>query len=108
MNSVIQTNLSRAAVEGYMPQVSQRTVLEGVEHILGSGNGTLDFAVEGENQYYTWRGNEDAEWDVENVDRIENAEEDRFVIYPEGEYFVCEIEAEREEGNSGPVHCFCE
>jgi hypothetical protein len=91
-----------------MPQVSQRTVLEKVEHILASGTGTLDFAVEGENQYYTWRGTEEADWSVEDVKRIENSEEDRFIIYPEEDYFTCEIEAETDENNTGPVNCYCE
>lgn len=91
-----------------MPEVSQGTVLQRVEHIIGSGNGTLDFAVEGEDQYHTWRGTEDADWNVEDVDRIENIEEDRFIIYPEKDYFVCKIEAEKEEENTGPVSCYCE
>jgi hypothetical protein len=75
---------------------------------LGSGTGTLDFAVEDENQYYTWRGAEEADWSVEDVERIENSEEDRFIIYPEDDYFTCEIEAETEEENTGPVNCYCE
>jgi hypothetical protein len=91
-----------------MPSISQTTVVEEVEHILASGTGTLDFAVEDENDYYTWRGSEEADWEVKDVARVENADEDRFVIYPEGEYFVCEIEADGEENNSGPVRCYCE
>ena len=91
-----------------MTSVSQKTVLDEVEHILASGTGTLDFAVEGEDDYYTWRGSEEADWEVEDVARVENADEDRFVIYPEGEYFVCEIEADGEENNVGPVRCYCE
>ena len=91
-----------------MTSVSQKTVLDKVEHILASGTGTLDFAVEGERDYYTWRGSEEADWEVEDVARVENADEDRFVIYPEGEYFVCEIEADDEENNVGPVRCYCE
>lgn len=91
-----------------MPSVSQKTVLDEVEHILASGTGTLDFAVKGENDYYTWRGSEEADWKVEEVARVENADEDRFVIYPEEEYFVCEIEADSEENNVGPVRCYCE
>jgi hypothetical protein len=90
-----------------MPSVAQPVVLEKVEHVLGSGNGILDFAVEGEKDYYTWRGSEEADWEVEDVAEVENAGEDRFVIYPEGEYFVCEIEADGEENNVGPVRCFC-
>ena len=91
-----------------MTSVSQKTVLDKVEHILASGTGTLDFAVKGENDYYTWRGSEEADWEVEDVARVENADEDRSVIYPEGEYFVCEIDADGEENNVGPVRCFCE
>jgi len=91
-----------------MTSVSQKTVLDEVEHILASGAGTLDFAVKGENDYYTWRGSEEADWEVEDAARVENADEDRFVIYPEGEYFVCEIEADGEENNVGPVRCYCE
>jgi hypothetical protein len=91
-----------------MPVVSQTTVLHDVEHIIGSGNGTLDFAVKGEDGYYTWNGVEDADWDVEDVDRIENTEEDRFIVYPVGETFTCEIDAGEDELNHGPVRCYCE
>ncbi|GAB3680442.1 hypothetical protein GCM10028857_03170 [Salinarchaeum chitinilyticum] len=91
-----------------MPLISQETVLTDVEHILGSGGGTLDFAVAGENSYYTWHGVEDAEWSVEGVERVENDDEDRFLIYPEGDFFTCEIGADGEEHNSGPVHCYSE
>lgn len=91
-----------------MPLVSQETVLTDVEHILGSGTGTLDFAVAGENSYYTWRGVENANWTVEGVERVENDDEDRFVIYPEGDSFTCEIPAEGDEANQGPVRCFSE
>lgn len=79
--------------------------LEDVEHVLGSGNGVLDFAVEGRNEFVTWWGTEDAKWTVEDVERIENADEDRFIVFPEGEYFTCEIEVEDEGYNSGPVRC---
>lgn len=89
-----------------MPLVSQETVLTGVEHILGSGTGTLDFAVAGEDSYYTWHGTEDADWEVEGVARIENGDEDRFLIYPEGDSFTCEIDASGQEHNSGKVRCF--
>jgi hypothetical protein len=89
-----------------MATISQTRRLERVEHILGSGTGVLDFAIEGQDDYLTWLGSEDADWSVEGVDRIENAEEDRFVIFPEDEFFVCEIEAEAEEHNSGPVRCW--
>jgi hypothetical protein len=91
-----------------MPLVSQKTVLRQVEHVLASGNGTLDFAVAGDDEYHTWRGHEEADWTVEDAGRVENADEDRLVIYPEGEYFVCEIAAEDEEFNHGPVRCYCE
>lgn len=91
-----------------MTQITRQTRLEQVEHIIGSGVGILDFAIEGEREYYTWRGTEDADWDIEDVDTLENDEEDRFIIYPEGEYFTCEIGAEAEEGNAGPVRCWCE
>jgi hypothetical protein len=82
--------------------------LKQVEHVLASGTGTLDFAVEGENDYYTWRGSEEGAWEVEDVARLENTEEDRVVIYPEEDYFVCEIEADGEKNNTGPVYCYCE
>lgn len=91
-----------------MPRISQTTRLDHVEHIIGSGAGILDFAVEGEDGYYTWEGNENADWEVENVDLVENGEEDRFVLFPEGEYFTCEIGAKGEEENDGPVRCWCE
>jgi hypothetical protein len=85
-----------------MSHITQTTRLERVEHILGSGTGTLDFAVEGEEEYYTWEGNEDADWDVEDVESVENVDEDRFLIYPEEAYFICEIDAERDV-----VRCWC-
>jgi hypothetical protein len=91
-----------------MPSVKQPKSLKQVEHILASGTGTVDFAVEGENEYYTWRGSEEGDWEVDDVARLENAEEDRVVIYPESEYFVCEIDADGEENNVGPVRCYCE
>lgn len=91
-----------------MATISQPRRLERVEHILGSGNGVLDFAVDGQDDYLTWWGDEDADWTVEDVDRIENTDEDRFIIFPEGDYFVCEIEAQGEEHNSGPVRCWSE
>lgn len=62
-------------------------VLDRVEHILGSGTGKLDFTVDGENEYYTWRGIEDADWSVSGDVRVENDDEDRFLIYPEGRSF---------------------
>jgi len=85
-----------------MSHITQTTRLERVEHILGSGTGTLDFAVEGEDSYYTWEGQEDADWDVEDVESVENVDEDRFLIQPEAAYFVCEIDAERDV-----VRCWC-
>lgn len=88
-----------------MPVIANDIVLERVEHILGSGTGTLDFAVAGESEYYTWYGIEDADWSTTGVERIENDDEDRFLIYPNGDYFRCEIEAENQEGNPGPVRC---
>lgn len=91
-----------------MARISQTTCLENVEHILGSGTGTLDFAVGGENSYYTWEGSEDADWTVEDVAHVENVEEDRFILHPKGEYFTCEIDADAEEENKGPVRCWCD
>lgn len=90
-----------------MPTITERTKLEQVEHILASGSGVLDFAVAGEDNYYTWRGTEEADWRVDDVRCVENAEEDRLILYPEGD-FTCEINAENEENNAGPVRCFCE
>ena len=72
-----------------MSRITQTTRLGRVEHILGSGTGTLDFAIEGEDVFYTWEGGEDADWDVEDVKSIENADEDRFLIFPEEKYFTC-------------------
>lgn len=91
-----------------MPTIAQRTQLERVEHILGSGTGTLDFVVAGESAYYTWHGTEDADWEVDDVSTVENVDEDRIIIYPEGDYFTCEIVADGEEHNTGPVRCWCE
>lgn len=91
-----------------MPRISQTTRFERVEHIIGSGTGLLDFAVEGNSGYYTWEGDEDANWTIEDVDHVENIEEDRFILHPKGDYFTCEIDAEAEEGNRGPVRCWCE
>ncbi|ELZ20999.1 hypothetical protein C477_05857 [Haloterrigena salina JCM 13891] len=91
-----------------MARITQPTRLDRVEHIIGSGTGMLDFAVEGENDYYTWDGGEDADWKIEDVDSVENIDEDRFIMYPDGEAFVCDIASEGEEGNTGPVRCWCE
>lgn len=90
-----------------MPIIRTKTTLEKVEHVVGSGTGTLDFAIAGEDDYYTWNGIENADWTVEDVDYVENIEEDRFILYPEGEYFTCEIEADDEEFNEGTVFCHC-
>jgi|GEM_PF-2797741 hypothetical protein len=91
-----------------MARITQSTRLSRVQHIVGSGTGVLDFAVDGEDGYYTWDGNEDADWEIEDVASVENIDEDRFILYPEGEFFVCEIESQGEEQNTGPVHCWCE
>ncbi|EMA11774.1 hypothetical protein SAMN05443574_12127 [Haloarcula vallismortis] len=91
-----------------MARITQSTRLSRVQHIVGSGTGVLDFAVDGEDDYYTWDGNEDADWEVEDVASIQNIDEDRYIMYPEGEFFVCEIESQGEEKNTGPVHCWCE
>lgn len=91
-----------------MARITQSTRLSRVQHIVGSGTGVLDFAVDGEDSYYTWGGNEDADWEVEDVASVENIDEDRFILYPEGEFFVGEIESQGEEQNAGPVHCWCE
>jgi len=72
-----------------------------------SGIGILDFSVSGENSYYTWRGTEESDWEVSDVERVENVEEDRIILYPEDEFFTCEIEAKGEEENEGPVDCYC-
>lgn len=86
-----------------MREIMQPTYLERVEHILGSGSGLLDFAIEGENEPRTWIGREDAEWTIEDVDYVENIDEDRFMMHPEGEFFACEIET----GDDPTVRCWC-
>lgn len=91
-----------------MPRITQQQRFERVEHILGSGVGVLDFAIEGDDEYYTWSGTEMSDWVIEDVGTVENAEEDRFIIYPEGKYFTCKIDADREEENTGSVRCWCE
>jgi len=91
-----------------MTRISQSVSLERVEHVAGSGVGTLDFAVEGDSSYHTWEGDEDADWTIEDVARVENIEEDRVIMYPRGDYFTCEIDADAEEGNEGTVRCWCE
>ncbi|MFC7141825.1 hypothetical protein ACFQMA_18565 [Halosimplex aquaticum] len=77
-----------------MVRITERSRLERVEHILGSGSGILDFAVEGEPNYYTWEGNEGSDWVIDDVDYVENDDEDRFILYPEEDFFICEIEDE--------------
>jgi len=90
-------------VSSTMVRISEPTRLDRVQHIVGSGTGVLDFAVEGESEYYTWEGSEDADWEVDGVGRVENIEEDRFIMYPAGESFVCEVE---EGASGGVVRCW--
>lgn len=82
-----------------MVRVSAPACLDRVRHIVGSGTGVLEFAVEGESEYYTWEGSEDADWEVDGIGRVENIEEDRFIMYPSSEYFVCEIELTSDAGS---------
>lgn len=89
-----------------MVDVSQGSKLTDVEHILGSGTGTLDFAVKGENTYYTWDGTEEATWDIEGVEKATNDDEDRFIMFPQGESFTCEITLN--ENGEETVHCWSE
>jgi hypothetical protein len=89
----------------YMPTIADNLVLDRVEHILASGTGVLDFGVVGEDQYYSWWGTEDADWTVKNIGSIQNTEDDRIVFYPANDYFTCEIAADSEEDNRGPVRC---
>lgn len=91
-----------------MSDTGQERRLERVEHILGSGTGVLDFAIDGQNQYETWVGLEDAEWTVDGVESVENAEEDRFIMYPEGDYFICEITSEESSDEKEVVQCWSE
>lgn len=91
-----------------MPRITKSTRLNEVEHVLGSGGGTLDFAVESEREYYTWEGNEDADWAIEDVDCVENAEEDRFILYPDENHFICKIDSPVKEGSEAHVRCWCE
>lgn len=91
-----------------MPRLAESVKLDRVHYIVGSGTGVLDFSVAGEEQYYTWDGQKAAEWNVEDVATVDNLEEDRFIMYPDGEYFMCEIEPQGDEGNLGPVTCWCE
>lgn len=91
-----------------MPVITSDCVLENVEHILSSGSGVLDFAVSDKDEYYTWWGTEKADWEIDGVSHIENAEEDRIAIYPAEDTFYCEISASGEEFNTGPVKCVSE
>jgi hypothetical protein len=91
-----------------MTTITTDVRLDSVEHILANGSGTLDFAVAGEDGYTTWRGTEDADWNFDDVGGVENVDEDRFIVYPDGEYFVCDVNAAGEEQNPGPVECWCE
>lgn len=50
-----------------MAIITESMTLDHVEHIEASGSGTLDFAVAGEDQSYTWFGIEGSEWTVEDV-----------------------------------------
>lgn len=91
-----------------MSRITQPTRLERVDYILGSGTGVLDFALQGESSYATWEGDEEVDWEIDDVSHVENAEEDRFIIYPRGEHFVCEIRIGTEEESTGSVRCWCE
>ena len=88
-----------------MPIITSDLVLDEVEYILSSGTGTLDFAVRGEDDYYTWWGTEEADWKVDGVEHVENDSEDRLILYPVGGTFSCDISADGEEFNTGPVRC---
>jgi hypothetical protein len=89
-----------------MTRIETETRLEQVEHVLGSGTGVLDFAVAGESSYYTWEGEEVNDWKIDDVGSLENADEDRFIVYPAGEYFTCLIEPEAQR--TGKVRCWSE
>lgn len=87
-------------------KIDETTKLTAIEFILGSGAGTLDFAVEGDEEYYTWSGEEDSEWTIEDTDRVENDEEDRFILHPEDNFFTCIVDV-TDEGKD-TVNCWCE
>jgi hypothetical protein len=87
-------------------RISAPARLDHVEHIIGSGTGILEFAVEGESEYYTWEGSEEADWEVEGVSRVENIGEDRFMMYPGERLFVCEIEEGDERVSGDEVRCW--
>lgn len=91
-----------------MPYIDSPRQLEKVEYIEASGTGVLDFAVADRDTPLTWSGVEDADWTVEDVASVENVDEDRFVLWPQGEYFTCDIQAEQDENNLGPVRCWVE
>jgi hypothetical protein len=90
-----------------MVEITGPTRLNRVEHIIGSGTGVLDLSVVDESEYRTWIGSENADWEITGVERVENIEEDRFIIYPEEEYFICEIEAEVGSGDSSGTRVRC-
>jgi hypothetical protein len=86
-----------------MSRITGNTRLERVEHILASGSGILDFAIDSDDSYQTWEGREDSDWTVEDINYVENTDEDRLLIHPEGERFTCETDADH-----GVVRCWCE
>lgn len=89
-----------------MVVLSDSRTLERVEYIR-VGNGVLDFAIEGENHEYTLWCSENADWTIETPGIVENSTEDRFLVKPpKGEHFICEITADGEERNEGPVRCW--
>ena len=88
-----------------MTQITAPKRLERVEHILASGTGTLDFAIEGDSHYLTWEGAEDAKWTVDDVATVENTDEDRFILYPKGEFFTCEITSSGDGETQQTVYC---
>lgn len=91
-----------------MERISRGTTLTNVERILGSDSGVLDFEVADDDTYYVWEGEdrEDADWTVENVDRVENDNEDRFIMFPEGDGFTCEIDLNDDGWER--ARCWCE
>lgn len=47
--------------------------------------------VEEDEIYNTWDSLEDADWQVEDVASVENVEEDRFTMYPEGDFLLVRL-----------------
>ena len=43
-----------------------------------------------------WDNQEDTGWQIEDLTSVENIDEDRSIMYPEGEIFVWDIESESE------------